>query len=106
MLYLFNEDQFITARKPLVGFLSNCTTDQHILFHFKESTILYLLKSKILSLDPFSETVLADLCQIWSETLNGLSHSHIPYQYIPIEYFAINPTPWLMIRSDLNSIFM
>ena len=47
---------------------SNCTADQHLCFHYTDSTISLLLISKISSFYPDSEAVKADLCQTWLET--------------------------------------
>ena len=47
---------------------SNCEADQRICFHYMDSTISRLSKSKISSLYPFSVTVQAGLCRTCSET--------------------------------------
>ena len=46
----------------------NCTADQCLCFRFMDSTISPHVKSKISSFWPFTETVQAGLCRIWSKT--------------------------------------
>ena len=48
--------------------LSNCEADQRLCFHYMDSTIPLLSKSKISHLQPSSVTVQPGLCQTWSET--------------------------------------
>ena len=47
---------------------SNWEADRRLCFHYKNSTIPTLLKSKISSFYLFYETVQVGLCQNWSET--------------------------------------
>ena len=47
---------------------SNCKADQHLCFHYTDSTILLLLESEISIFQPASVTVQVGLCQTWSET--------------------------------------
>ena len=44
---------------------SDCEADQRLCFHYRDSTILLLSKSKISSLLPSSVTVQPGLCQTW-----------------------------------------
>ena len=46
---------------------SNCEADQCLCFHYGDSTIPLLSKSKVSSLQPSSVAAQADLCQPWSE---------------------------------------
>ena len=46
---------------------SNCTADQYLCFRYTGSTIPLLLKSEISGFYFASVTVLAGLCQAWSE---------------------------------------
>ena len=46
---------------------SNCETDQRLCFHYTDSTIPLLSKSKISSLKPSSVTVQPGLCWTWLE---------------------------------------
>ena len=48
---------------------SNCTADQRLCFHFMDSTLLLLPKSKTSSFWPSSVAVQAGLCQTWVITL-------------------------------------
>ena len=48
---------------------SNCEADQRLCFHYMDSIISLLLKSKISSFLPTSVTVQVGLCQVLSETL-------------------------------------
>ena len=47
---------------------SNRATDQHLCFHFTDSTIPLLPKSEVLSLYAFFVVVQLGLCRTWSET--------------------------------------
>ena len=48
---------------------SKCKYDQRLCFHYMDSTIPLLLKSKTSCFYPSSEAAQTDLCQTWSETL-------------------------------------
>ena len=63
---------------------SNCTADQHLCFHYTDSTIPLLSKFKISSLWPSSVILQAGLCRTWSETklwfFSCLNHFCSPFQ--------------------------
>ena len=57
----------IGANKGADQLRSNCEADQRLCFHYTDSTIPLLSKSKISGLYPLSVTVLPGLCQTWWE---------------------------------------
>ena len=48
--------------------LSNCEADQHLGFHYTDSTLPLFLKYEISSVYPSSAATQTCLCQTWSET--------------------------------------
>ena len=52
---------------------SNCTADQRLCFRYLDSTIPFLLKSKISSFYPASVTVQAGLCRTWLDPKDRFS---------------------------------
>ena len=79
---------------------SNCEADQRLCFHYTDSTIPLLSKSKISSLYPSSVTVQPDLCQIWLEGNCWFSHAQAQLEKKCAKYCSQTPEN-ILRRHDL-----
>ena len=74
---------------------SNCEADQRRCFHYMDSTISLLPKSKISSFWPFSETVQTGLCWTWSENPED-QFSRVAAHVIAIPNILLNTEVYLI----------
>ena len=82
-LVMRKPDFCICENKDADQLRSNCAADQRLCFHYTDSTIPLLPKSKILSIKPSSLSEQPSLCRTWSETpKTGFLTTRLKYHQI------------------------